>query len=174
MPIQSLQLPPASGLLRNHVVEPGALKAGELTYSVELADTRLPGSGIDIDIGVGAKPMPLLMSSLLENIHQQLRSRSVNVTSIKRADEPLQDNPDAVAKSITKQIEGLYTGFQQQHPQLDELSARGQFNRLVADGLESGLAETRSILSGVGALQAGVAARIERTYDLVQQGFLRS
>ena len=169
MSIQSLQLPLTSGLLRSHVVEPGALSGGELKYSVELQDARLVGTGIDVDIGIGAKPLPLLMSSLLEHIHQQLRSRAVNVTSIQRVADSRGETPEAAAHQIAEQIAALYKGFQQQHPELDEAVAHGQFSELVVAGLNAGLAETRAVLSGVGALQAGTAERIEQTYELIQQ-----
>jgi len=54
---------------------------------------------------------------------------------------------------------------------MDEQEALTKYIDVVSGGVDTGFTEAKEVLSGLNVLEGDIASNIEKTYDLVQQGF---
>lgn len=56
------------------------------------------------------------------------------------------------------------------HSDMSQEEALTSFTDIISGGIDKGFAEARDILDGLGVLEGDIAANIDRTYSLVQDG----
>jgi len=128
------------------------------------------GSAQAARLSSGDNPLALTYRTALESLNDVL-APELGPNAIQQAyDSGLDVSPEATAKRIVSQSTGFFQAYQKQHPDKDAATAAKDFVELIGQGIERGFAEAREILSGLDVLQGEVAANIDRTHDLVQEG----
>lgn len=146
-----------------------AEEQGRGSFKAPFAKT-MAGSRQAALLSSGSKPLALVYKTALESLNDIL-APELGPNAIQQAyDSGLDVSPEATAKRIISQSTGFFQAYQKQHPDKDLETAAQDFVELIGSGIERGFAEAREILSGLDVLQGEVAANIDRTYDLVQEG----
>lgn len=123
-------------------------------------------ASVEVSIGAGNEPLQLLFKNVIENLNETLKP-VFGDNAIQNAVN--QDNtPEGTAGRIVSLATGLLGAFQAQHPGEDQASVVNNFMETIGKGIEQGFKEAREILQGLGVLQGGIAANIDKTYELVQ------
>lgn len=120
-------------------------------------------------IGIKDDPLALVLSSAIERINEFL-TPALGENSIQKAAESRLDvSPEATAERIVSLSTVFYGEFQAQHSEEDEAAVLSNFVENISNGIETGFAEGRDILEGLGVLEGGIATNIEQTFELVQE-----
>lgn len=114
-------------------------------------------------------PMSMVLKTALTGINEALKD-DFGDNAIQNA--AAQDNtPEATASRIVSLSTAFYEAYRQRNPGQDEESALNSFMETIGKGMEQGFKEARGILEGLKVLNGELAANIDKTYGLVQQGF---
>ncbi|MFA5938883.1 MAG: DUF5610 domain-containing protein [Sinimarinibacterium sp.] len=120
-------------------------------------------------IRAGNEPLALLYRSAIEQINEALKP-TLGENAIENAMN--QDNsPEGTAGRIVALSTGFFEAFKQQHPNEPEDEVLKKFMDTIRGGFEQGFNEARTILEGLGVFDGGIADSINRTYQLVQEGY---
>lgn len=120
-------------------------------------------------IRAGNEPLALLFRSAIEQLNEALRP-TLGENAIQNAMS--QDNsPEGTAGRIVALSTGFFEAFKQQHPGEPEDEVLKKFMATIRSGFEQGFNEARTILEGLGVFGGDIAAGVNRTYELVQQGY---
>jgi len=79
-------------------------------------------------------------------------------------------SPEATAGRIVSMATGFFAAFQDQNPEMTEKQSRERFSDIISGGVESGFADAKSVLEGLGVLSGSIAENIDTTYTLVFEG----
>lgn len=79
-------------------------------------------------------------------------------------------SPQATADRIVAFATNFYQAFREQNPDLNDQDGLDQFMQEIGKGIDQGFADARDILTGLKKLEGKVAADIDETYSLIQQG----
>lgn len=115
--------------------------------------------------------MALLYRSAIDSINEHL-APELGPNAIQAAMQ--QDNsPEATAERILSQSTAFFDAYARQHPNKDPEQLLNDFVEVIRGGFEKGYAEAVDILSGLGVMEEGspIAAEINKTFELVQQGY---
>lgn len=124
---------------------------------------------LTVSIDSSNEPMSLLLKTALTGINEQLQGEYGD-NAIQNAMS--QDNsPEATANRIVSLSTGFYESFKKQHVGEDEGEVLNKFIDTLQKGVDQGFKEARGILDGLKALNGGVSSNIDKTYDLVKQGY---
>lgn len=137
------------------------------------ARAQLNASIVEASLTVSLKssnnPMSVVLKTALTGINEALRA-DFGEDAIQNASA--QDNtPEGTASRIVSLSTAFYEAYKQQHPGQDEETTLNNFMDTIKKGVEQGFKEARSMLEGFKVLDGDVAANIDKTYDLIQQGF---
>ncbi|MEQ1438224.1 DUF5610 domain-containing protein [Fontimonas sp. SYSU GA230001] len=120
-------------------------------------------------ISAGNEPLALLFRSAIEQINEALKP-TLGENAIQNAMN--QDNsPEGTAGRIVALSTGFFEAFKQQHGNEPEDEVLKKFMETIRSGFEKGFNEAKTILEGLGVFAGDIAAGINRTYELVQQGY---
>jgi hypothetical protein len=126
-------------------------------------------ASLTVSISAGNEPMSLLYQSALTSINEELKA-DFGEDAIQQAAS--QDNtPEGTASRIVSLSTAFYDAFKQQNPGQDSDTSLQNFMDTISSGVEKGFKEARDILQGLGVLGGDIAANIDKTYALVQQGY---
>jgi hypothetical protein len=126
-------------------------------------------ASLTVSISAGNEPMSLLYQSALTSINESLKA-DFGEDAIQQAAS--QDNtPEGTASRIVSLSTAFYDAFKQQNPDQDSATSLQNFMDKISSGVEKGFKEARDILQGLGVLGGDIAANIDKTYALVQQGY---
>lgn len=128
-------------------------------------------ASLDVSISAGDNSMALLYRSAIDSINEHL-APELGPNAIQAAMQ--QDNsPEATAERILSQSTAFFDGYARQHPNKDPEQLLNDFVEVIRGGFEKGYAEAVDILSGLGVMEEGspIAAEINKTFELVQQGY---
>ncbi|MET0268221.1 MAG: DUF5610 domain-containing protein [Duganella sp.] len=137
------------------------------------AQSQLNASIVQASLTVSLKsandPMSMVLKTALTGINEALKD-DFGDNAIQNA--AAQDNtPEATASRIVSLSTAFYEAYRQRNPGQDEESALNSFMETIGKGMEQGFKEARGILEGLKVLNGELAANIDKTYGLVQQGF---
>lgn len=137
------------------------------------AQAQLNASIVEASLTVSLKssnnPMSVVLKTALTGINEALRA-DFGEDAIQNASS--QDNtPEGTASRIVSLSTAFYEAYKQQHPGQDEETTLNNFMDTIKKGVEQGFKEARSMLEGFKVLDGDVAANIDKTYELIQQGF---
>ena len=126
-------------------------------------------ASFDVAISSGNESLALLYKSAINSINVVLKQD--------RGDNAIenafgQDNSaEGTAGRIVSISTGFYEAFKRQHPGEDEADVLSNFMSTIKSGFEQGYKEAADILQGLGVLGGDIKSGIEKTYDLVLQGY---
>ena len=162
-----------SPALQSEVKHTSAENTSEKITTREEARTQLNASivtaSFDVAISSGNEPLALLFKSAINSINVVLKQE--------RGDNAIQnafgqDNTaEGTAGRIVSISTGFYEAFKRQHPGEDEGEVLSKFMSTIKSGFEQGYQEASEILKGLGVLDGDIKSGIEKTYQLVQQGY---
>lgn len=128
-------------------------------------------ASLNVSIRAGDHSMALLFRSAIDSINEHL-APELGPNAIQAAMQ--QDNsPEATAERILSQSTAFFDAYARQHPNKDPEQLLHDFVGIIRGGFEKGYAEAVDILSGLGVMDEGssIAAEINKTFELVQQGY---
>ena len=126
-------------------------------------------ASFDVAISSGNESLALLYKSAINSINVVLKQE--------RGDNAIQNafgqdnSAEGTAGRIVSISTGFYEAFKRQHPGEDEADVLSNFMSTIKSGFEQGYKEAADILQGLGVLGGDIKNGIEKTYDLVLQGY---
>jgi len=124
----------------------------------------------EISVSTGNRPLAMLLKSAIEHLNELLEPEFGPNAIQTAADEGVDVSPEATAKRIVDLSTGFFEAFKAQNPNEDEAVLLDRFMETIGKGIEQGFSEAREILDGLQVLKGDIAANIDKTYDLVQEG----
>jgi hypothetical protein len=160
----AISIPPAGGGAVDRTQDkpaPAARARAELNVAIVQ-------SSLSVAISAGDESLALLYKSALTGINEALAA-DFGPDAIKSAAG--QDNtPEGTAGRIVSLSTAFYGAYVEQHGGVDDEATRVAFVDTIRGGVERGFAEAREILDGLKVLGGDIAANIDKTFELVQQG----
>ncbi|MRW91263.1 hypothetical protein GJ699_14815 [Duganella sp. FT80W] len=143
-------------------VSPTAKAKAELNASIVQAS-------LTVSLNSSNDPMSVVLKTALTGINEALKD-DFGDNAIENAMS--QDNtPQGTAGRIVSLSTAFYEAYKQQHPGEDEETTLNNFVATLKKGVDQGFKEARDVLQGLNVLNGDIASNIDKTYDLVQQGF---
>lgn len=146
-------------------------EVSELAHTKNAAKKELNAAIIDstVSVGVGDSPQALLLKTALEGINEALQA-SLGGNAIQTAyDSGLDVSPEATADRIVSLSTAFFSQYQEQHPELSDEEARLTFTDIIREGVNTGFAEARGVLTSLSVLEGDIASNVDKTYELVQE-----
>ena len=126
-------------------------------------------ASLEVSIRAGNEPMTLLYKSAIDSLNEIL-APELGENAIQNAAS--QDNsPEGTAGRIVALSTGFFEIYQTQHPEKDAATALEDFMTLIRSGFEKGYQEAVDILKSLQVFEGDIAADIEKTHALVEQGY---
>lgn len=126
-------------------------------------------ASLEVSISAKNEPMALLFRSAIDRINDVL-APDLGGNAIQNAAS--QDNSsEGTAGRIVALSTGFYEAYKAQHPGEDEADVLQNFMDTIGAGFEKGFNEAVDILKSLQVFEGDIASGIEKTYELVQQGY---
>ncbi len=133
-------------------------------------NASIVSTSIEVSLSSGNKPLAVLLQSTIEHLNEVLEPEFGPNAIQKAYDEGLDVSPEATAQRIVDLSTGFFEAYKAQHPGEDEAVLLERFMEIIGGGIDKGFEEARDILDGLQVLEGDIAANIDKTYELVQQG----
>lgn len=140
----------------------GAKAKAQLNVSIVQAS-------LTVSLSSNNEPLALLYKSAITSINEALKAQFGD-DAIEHA-VSADNTPEGTAGRIVALSTAFYDAFKAQHKGEDEADVLKNFLDTLRGGVEQGFKEARGILDGLGVLGGSIAGNIDKTYDLVQQGY---
>ncbi len=135
--------------------------------SVELKSSSGEAGALDVQ----NQYLNLLYKTAIAEINGKLAGE-LGPNSLESAYEAgLDVSPEATADRIVSISLAFYSAFKAQHRGESDSNVVNNFIDTLRSGVKQGFAEAREILEGLSVLEGDIAENINRTYDLVMQGY---
>lgn len=126
-------------------------------------------ASLSVSIASGNDPLALIYKTAITGINEQLKAQ-FGEDAIEHAVS--QDNtPEGTANRIVALSTAFYETFKKQHLGQDDSQVLKTFLDTLRGGVDRGFKEARDILDGLKVLEGDIETNINKTYELVQQGF---
>jgi hypothetical protein len=126
-------------------------------------------ASLTVSLNSSNEPLSVVLKTALTGINEALKD-DFGDNAIQNATS--QDNtPEGTASRIVSLSTAFYDAFKQQHAGEDEGEVLNKFIETLKKGVDQGFKEARDVLDGLKVLNGDVASNIDKTYDLVQQGY---
>ena len=133
------------------------------------SNTEILQASLDVSISAGNEPLALLYRSAIDSLNEILKA-DLGENAIQNAMS--QDNtPEGTAGRIVSLSTGFYEAYQLQHPGEDPAAVLQNFMDTIRSGFEKGYQEAVDILKSLQVFEGDIAADIQKTYELVLQGY---
>lgn len=143
-------------------MSPSARAKAELNASIVQAS-------LTVSLQASNEPMSVVLKTALTGINEALKA-DFGDNAIENAMS--QDNtPEGTAGRIVALSTAFYDAYKQQHPGDDEETTLNNFVATLKKGVDQGFKEARDVLQGLNVLSGDIASNIDKTYELVQQGY---
>jgi hypothetical protein len=144
------------------VMSPAARAKAQLNVSIVQAS-------LTVSLNSSNEPLSVVLKTALTGINEALKD-DFGDNAIQNAAS--QDNtPEGTASRIVSLSTAFYDAFKQQHKGEDEGEVLNKFIETLQKGVDQGFKEARQVLDGLKVLNGDLAGNIDKTYDLVQQGY---
>jgi len=124
----------------------------------------------EVSIAAGDKSMALLYRAAIETINEQLAPTMGDNSVQKSLASGVDYSPEATADRIVSFATQFYSVYQQQNPSMGPDEQVDSFMQKMGDAIDQGFKEASEILSGLKVLEGDIAADVDKTYELIQQG----
>lgn len=128
---------------------------------------------IDVSIGSKYNPMSLIYKTALEGINEALKPSFGTNAAQKIQDSGVDVSAEATAGRIVSLSTAFFATYQDQNKDMALEEQIDSFLSVIGGGVDKGFSEARKILDGFGVLEGNLAENINRTYDLVFDGFAK-
>lgn len=145
-------------------------QVGELATLRKQFNAAILNANYEVSLGVKNEPLSLLYQTAIDAINEELEGDFGENSIQSGYEQGLDVSPEATADRIVNFSTSLFPLYQQQHPELNESEQVEKFVDIISGGIDTGFAEAREILDGLGVLEGEIAENINKTYDLVQEG----
>jgi hypothetical protein len=126
-------------------------------------------ASLTVSLNSSNEPLSVVLKTALTGINEALKG-DYGDNAIQNAVS--QDNtPEGTASRIVSLSTAFYDAFKQQHAGEDEQDVLNKFIDTLKKGVDQGFKEAREVLDGLKVLNGDIASNIDKTYDLVQQGY---
>jgi hypothetical protein len=143
-------------------LSPAAKAKAQLNASIVQAS-------LTVSLNSSNDPLSVVLKTALTGINEALKD-DFGDNAIQNAAS--QDNtPEGTASRIVSLSTAFYEAFKQQHKGEDEGEVLNKFVETLQKGVDQGFKEARELLDGLKVLNGDIASNIDKTYDLVRQGY---
>ncbi|MYM65561.1 hypothetical protein GTP45_01765 [Pseudoduganella sp. FT55W] len=126
-------------------------------------------ASLTVSLNSSNEPLSVVLKTALTGINEALKD-DFGDNAIQNAVS--QDNtPEGTAGRIVSLSTAFYEAYKQQHPGEDETETLNNFIGTLKKGVDQGFKEARDVLQSLKVLNGDIASNIDKTYDLVQQGY---
>lgn len=126
-------------------------------------------ASLSVSIASGNEPLALIYKTAITSINEELKAQ-FGEDAIQNAVS--QDNtPEGTASRIVALATAFYDTFRKQQVGKDEAQVLKTFLDTLRGGVDRGFKEARGILEALKVLDGDIASNIDKTYDLVLEGF---
>ncbi|MGX9460013.1 DUF5610 domain-containing protein [Shewanella sp. A14] len=124
----------------------------------------------EVSIAAGDKSMALLYRAAIEAINEELAPSLGDNSVQKSIDNGVDYSPEATADRIVSFATQFFSVHQKQNQSMGHDEQVNSFMVKIGDAIDKGFKEASEILSGLKVLEGDIAAGVDKTYELVQQG----
>ncbi len=124
----------------------------------------------EVSVRAADDPLALVYKAAIASINEELAPALGPNALQSVADEGLDTSPEATADRIVQGSTLLFARYQAANPDLKGQALVDQFISVIRGGIEQGFGEARDILEGLQVLDEEIAADIDRTFALVEEG----
>ncbi|MFL0799597.1 MAG: DUF5610 domain-containing protein [Agarilytica sp.] len=141
--------------------------------STRSAQTNAATLQAHLDVSMGSKndPMRLVYKAALEGINEALEPTMGPDAAQKIQDNGIDVSPQATADRIISFSTAFFSQYQEQNQDMGLEEQVDSFLSLIGGGVDQGFSEAREILDGFGVLEGTVKEDIDKTYELVFEGY---
>ena len=165
-----MSLSPSGAALTGTTHKPADTGPIENNAAKRSVDISIVKSSLEVSISTKNRPLELLFQTAINKLNEILEP-SLGPDAIQQvADSGIDVSPEATAQRIVDLSTGFFEAFKAQHPDEPEETALDRFLAIIGKGIDQGFSEARAILNGLEVLEGDIAANIDRTYELVQEG----
>ncbi|NKF51332.1 hypothetical protein G3R49_12270 [Shewanella sp. WXL01] len=126
-----------------------------------------------VSIASGDQSMALLYRAAIEAINEEL-APTLGENAIQKGVEAGVDyTPEATAERIVSFATNFFSVHQGQTSNLEFNEQLDGFMEIISGAIDQGFEEAKEILDGLSVLDGDIAAGVEQTYELVQQGLAK-
>jgi hypothetical protein len=126
-------------------------------------------ASLEVSINTKNEPLALLYKTAITNLNEALKPQ-FGENAIQNATG--QDNtPQGTAGRIVALSTGFFEAYKRRNPDQAPDIALKNFMDTIRGGMEKGFGEARDILKGLNVLGGDIASNIDKTYELVSQGY---
>ncbi len=124
----------------------------------------------EVSIAAGDKSMALLYRAAIEAINEELAPMRGENSVQKSLASGVDYSPEATADRIVSFATAFFSVHQQQNQSMVLDEQVDSFMLKIGDAIDHGFKEASDILSGLKVLEGDIAAGVDKTYELIQQG----
>ncbi len=124
----------------------------------------------EVNLSAADEPMVLLYRAAIEAINEELAPAMGEQAIQRLADEGVDTSPEATAGRIVDFATQFFALHQSQNASQSFDEQLSGFMDIIGGAIDQGFKEARDILSGLKVLEGDIAAGVDKTYELVQQG----
>ena len=126
-----------------------------------------------ISFSAEKQPMELLYKSAVEKLNEMLEPE-LGANAIQNTlDQQIDFSPEATAERIVSFATSFFGNYLENHPEQGGEEALKGFTSIIRDAIDKGFQEAKDVLEGLQVLEGDIAANIDKTYELVQEGLNR-
>ena len=163
---------------KNEAVTSGLKDKKPLAATTRSAlNAQIIEASMKVSLGSATNSQGLLFRSSLESIYESLAGQfesnilpDYKMPTISDSNNPFA-TPEGTANVILGFSLGMYEIFAAQHKGKDDAEIAAHFIDVIRGGFEKGYNEAVDILKGMNVFEGHVKSEIEKTWDLVQQGY---
>lgn len=126
---------------------------------------------LNVSLGTKDNPLALTYKAALEGINEALEPTMGPNAAEKIQESGIDVSPEATSERIVSFATSFFSRYQEQNQDMSLADQVDSFISLVGGGVDKGFGEAREILDGLGVLEGDLEADINRTYELVFEGF---
>jgi len=124
----------------------------------------------EVSISSKNEPLALVYKTAIDAINKELETDYGENAIQTGYDSGLDVSPEATAGRIVNFSTGLFSLYQQQHPEMEEQEQVDSFLEVIGGGIDTGFAEASEILTALDVMEGDIESNVQKTYDLVQEG----
>ena len=167
-PLSYTTTPPSSSSSSN-AVQSSKSAVSTIAETKARQNAAILQASLDVSLESKNQPLALLLKAAIAGINEMLKPQFGD-NALQAAAS--QDNtPSGTAGRILSISTGFYEGFKQQHPGENADAVLTKFMDTIRGGFEKGAKEAQGILKGMGVLNGDIASNIDKTLEMVRQGY---
>ncbi|TVP15020.1 DUF5610 domain-containing protein [Shewanella sp. KCT] len=141
-----------------------------LAASKQLMNTAILEAQQEVNLSAGNEPMQLLYKAAIEAINEELAPTMGEHAIETAVAQGVDTSPEATAERIVSFATQFFAIHQEQNSSMSFDEQLSSFMDKIGGAIDQGFDEAKDILSGLKVLEGDIAAGVDKTYGLVQEG----